>query len=592
MSIAVPGHLRVALASLCLVLAGCGGGGGSSSATAGSSGGATTATSTTAGSTGATALSAQDRAASLLDATRLAQQASFGATESLVQTIAAQGSEAWVAAQLRTSGSAYSRGGSHDVHTWTDKTSGYCDAKGPNCWRDNFSAEPLLWDFYRNALTQPDQLRQRVAFALQQILVVSDEEVSGTYGLRNYQNLLLAGALGNYGSLLRQVALSPVMGDYLNNVNNSKAAPNENFARELLQLFSLGTCTLNADGTLAGGACQPVYDNDLVRRYAFALTGWTYPAGGRSPWSCGPAGVNCRWYDGDMVPVPSLHDTTARTLLGGVSLPAGHTPSAALDGVVQSLLGHANIGPFIGRQLIQHLVTSNPSPAYVQRVAAAFNSGSFSGPTLGFGSGQRGDLAATVAAVLLDAEARTAGADGRYGKLREPALHMTGVLRALQGHTDGEALSWWWGGTLRQHVFKAPTVFSFYPPDYPLPGNASLVAPTFALHNASTALGRLNFLHYLLFWGGTDATASGVPEPLGTGVDLSGFVADAADAAKLVDRFATLALGAPLPAAQRGLVIDAVSTFDSKSDRTNWQTNRVRQAAYLVFASPHFQIQR
>lgn len=575
---------NVAGAAVVLVIAACGGGGGGgASPSATTSTPQTQAVSPAGGSTGDTTTTA-------LQATRLAHQASFGPSPALVQAITAQGPEAWIRAQFVTSGSRYSRGGGADVHQWTG-SGGYCDAKGGTCWRDNFSAEPLLWDFYRNALGQPDQLRQRVAFALSQVLVVSDLEVNGTYGLRRYHQLFLDNAFGNYGTLLKAVAKSPVMGDYLNNANNSKAAPNENFARELLQLFSLGTCLLNADGSLQGGRCQPVYDNTTVRQYAYALTGWTYPSGGATAWGCG-SGTNCRFYAGDMVPAAARHDTEARTLLNGFSLPANHGTEQALDTVIASLVSHPNMPPFIGKQLIQHLVTSNPSAGYVSRVAAAFASGQFQAPGGAIGSGTRGDLTATLAAVLLDDEARSATQAASFGKLREPVLFMTSVLRALDGVTDGESLSWWWGGVMNQHVFKPPSVFSYFPPDYPLPGNSGLQAPTFALHNASTLLGRLNYLHYLLFWNGTVAANSSVPEPLGTRVDLSGWTAKADDAAVLVDAMAVRALGAPLPTSARTKVIDAVTVYNANTDRNNWRANRVRQAAYLVFASPHYQVQR
>lgn len=574
---------RTGSAAAFLVIAACGGGGGGSSNPPATG---TTQAQTVSPGTG----NGGDTTTTTLQATRLAHQATFGSTPALVQDIVAKGPEGWVRAQLQASGSRYSRGGGADVHQWTG-AGGYCDARGGSCWRDNFSAEPLLWDFYRNALGQPDQLRQRVAFALSQILVVSDLEVSGTYGLRRYHQRLLDNAFGSYGALLKAVAKSPVMGDYLNNVNNSKTAPNENFARELLQLFSVGNCLLESDGALQGGRCQPVYDNDMVRQYAYALTGWTYPSGGAAAWSCG-SGLHCRFYDGDMVPVPSRHDTQARTLLGGVSLPANHTADQALDSVIASLVAHPNMPVFIGRQLIQHLVTSQPSAAYVGRVAAAFAAGRFQAPGGAIGSGTRGDLGATVAAVLLDDEARSAPVGPTFGKLREPVLFMTGVLRALGGVTDGEALSWWWGGVMNQHVFKPPSVFSYFPPDYPLPGGAGLKAPTFALHNASTLLGRLNYLHYLLFWNGTAAANSSVPEPLGTSVDLSSWTAQADDAAALVDAMAVRALGAPLPSAARSRVVDAVSAYNTTTDRNNWRANRVRQAAYLVFASPHYQVQR
>lgn len=526
---------------------------------------------------------------SALDATRLAQQASFGATEALVQQIAAQGVRPWLQAQFALNRSRYRSGGDAGIHQWDRQDSDFCSDKGDTCWRDYHSTQPLLWDFYRNAIGQPDQLRQRVAYALQQILVVSGHTVHSTYGLRRYHNLLLEQAFGNYRELLRRVILSPVMGDYLNQVNNHRDAPNENFARELLQLFTLGTCRLEMDGRLSGGSCRPTYDNAGVRALAYALTGWTYPAGGRSPWGCWPEGARCPFHDGDLSPVPAFHDTAARSLPGGVELAAGHSPAQALERVLDALMQHPNLAPFIGRQLIQHLVTSNPSPAYVQRVAQAFNRGRHDL----FGSGRVGDLQATVAAILLDEEARGEGRRGAsFGRLREPVLYFTGVLRALNGHSDGEALGWWWGEALRQQLFLSPSVFNFYPPDHPLPGQGERAGPPFALQGTAAAIDRFNFLHYLLFWGGTAAADSQVPQPLGTGVALEAFLADATDPARLVDRLSRLAQGEPLPTVARQAVIQAVTAIDAQVDPSDWRAHRVRQAAWLVLGSPYFQIQR
>jgi hypothetical protein len=519
------------------------------------------------------------------DAVRLADQASFGPTENLVSAIRSQGPSAWIAQQMLLRESSYTSGAGGEIHQYTGANE-FCTGRGANCWRDYYSTEPLVWDFYRNAINRPDQLRQRVAFALQQIVVVNSLDVSGNYGFRNYHNALLNEAFGNYRQVLRKVILSPVMGDFLNNANNDKDAPNENFARELLQLFSIGTCELNANGTLKGGTCTATYSNETVRSYAYALTGWTYPAGGATSYGCWPQGANCRYYGGDMVPVARYHDTARRELLNGHVVAAGQTAPQALETVLDSVMTHPNTAPFIGKQLIQHLVSSNPSPAYVARVASAFTSGSFQG----FGAGQRGDLAATVAAVLLDAEARGDSVARSGGKLREPVQMFTGVLRGLNGASDGAALSWWWGETLRQHVFMPPSVFNFYPPDYPVAGT-SLVGPTFGIHNANTALARLNFLTYLIDWGGS-AADSGVPNAIGTRVDLSAFTADAGDAGVLVDRLSMLALGQTLPSAARSEVVRATSWWTSANEPTHWRTNRVKTAAYLVYGSPHYQVQR
>jgi uncharacterized protein (DUF1800 family) len=519
------------------------------------------------------------------DAVRLADQATFGPTEALVTTIKAQGPTAWVAAQMALPATSRFQSGQGDaIHTYTG-TADFCTGRGNDCWRDWYSTSPLLWDFYRNAVGQPDQLRQRTAFALQQILqqilVVNNLDVSGTYGFRNYHNALLSGAFGNYRDLLRKVTLSPVMGDFLNNANNDKDAPNENYARELLQLFSIGTCELESDGSLKGGKCSPTYTNDTVRAYAYALTGWTYPAGGASRWGCWPKGANCQYYGGDMVKVDQYHDTKERQLLGGVKLASGHTADSALETVLDSVMNHPNTPPFIGKQLIQQLVSSNPSAAYVGRVSAAFASGKYNG----FGTGQRGDLAATVAAVLLDTEARGDTVGRSAGKLREPVLMFTGVLRALDGTTDGDAFGWWWGDTMQQHVFRAPSVFNFYPPDYPVPGT-TLVGPTFGIHNANTALNRLNFLVYLLDWNGSAATGSTVPNAVGTKVNLTAMSTDAANAGTLVDRLSMLALGRTLPVTARTEVVKAVEASGSNA------ANRVKTAAYLVFGAPQYHVQR
>ncbi len=599
---------RTFSALLLATLAACGGGGGSNSEgpqgsnlgstpAAGASAPATTAeTSATVGTTPTVTSQATTNSAGEVtwmttgEAARLAGHATFGATEAVVKEIESYGATDWIEGQMLKKSSRYTLGGDSRIHTHTSTIS-LCEQdayKGANCWRDWYSTQPLLWDFYRNAMTQPDQLRQRVAYALSQIVVISALEVSGTYGWRNYHNSLLDNAFGNYRTVLKKATLSPLMGDFLNNVNNDKAAPNENYARELLQLFSIGTCELNMDGSLKGGKCIPTYDNVMVRNYAYALTGWTYPAGGQNAWNlCLPQGANCRYYGGDMVGIQKYHDITQRSLLSGVTVPASSTPDSALEKVLDSVMNHPNIAPFVGRQLIQRLVMSNPSPAYTQRVAQAFAAGKFQN----FGTGQRGDLAATVAAVLLDPEALSMTPAASGGKLREPVLMFTGLLRLLGGYTDGEPFAWWWGETLQQHVFRPPSVFNYYPPDYPVAGT-SLRGPEFGIHNASTHISRLNFLNYVLWWGGS-APVDTVPGATGTKLSsLAVWEADSDNVPKLVDRMSVIATGRTLPAGTRESVIKAVEAFTPTNSPTHYKTSRVKQAAWLVFASPQYQIQR
>ncbi len=528
-----------------------------------------------------------------LDAVRLAQQATFGPTEALMQEIGAQGAPAWVAAQMALDVSRYTSGRGDAIHRNRTGTE-FCTLPARadvNCWRDWYSTDPLLWDFYRNAVGQPDQLRQRVAFALQQIVVVSSLEVQGTYGFREYHNNLLAGAFGNYRDVLRKVILSPVMGEFLDHVNNDKLLPNENFARELLQLFSVGTCGLTKGGKLTGGVCKPTYDNQRVREYAYALTGWTYPVGGATPWGCWPEGANCQYMSGEMTAAPALRNSAARKLLGGQAVPAGATAPQALEVVLDSLMGHPNMAPFISYRLIQHLVGSNPSPGYVRRVATAFEAGSYQSAGRTFGTARRGDLAATVAAILLDTEARSSEWSApRTGYLREPALLFTGVLRALNGQTDGSPLGWWWGETLRQHVFRPPSVFNFYATDYPVPGT-DLVAPQFGIHNANAALERLNYLTYLIDWGGSTRDTT-IPGSVDTRIDLQPFDSLASTPEVLVDNLSLLALGRVLPVAARAKVLEAVQWWTQASSGNEWRRQRVKAAAFLVFASPDYQVQR
>lgn len=531
---------------------------------------------------------------SLLGAVTLANHATFGPTEKLIDEIRAKGRVAWIEDQLKLESSKYTSGGTKDLHV--NVVAGqYCDkyAKAwPTCWRDMQTNQPLVWDFYRNATTQPDQLRQRIAYTLSQILVISVREINATYGLKAYNNMLLDVSLTDWRTILRAAITSPVMGEYLNNVNNDKTAPNENFARELLQLFSLGVCELNNDGTLKGGNCQPTYDNAIVRRYARALTGWTYPAGGSNKNStCWPKGANCKMLEGVMVPVQAFHDTTEATLLSNVLLPANTTPSQALEFVLDSIMNHPNLAPFVAKQFIQHLTTSNPSPRYIDRVANAFKSGKYqvsdSIRSTTFGSGKRGDMAAMVAAILLDREIWEK--TDSSGKLREPALLMTGIIRALNGTTDGEPMGWWWGEYTNQHLFRSPSVFNFYQPDFPLQGT-QLTAPTFGIHNASTALQRLNFITYLVDWNGS-APKSDIPGATGTYISYDRLLADAADAEKLVDRLSLLVLGDKLPKASRNAVLEAVTYWNQKKD-VNWKMRRVQAAAFLIFSSPNYQIIR
>lgn len=518
------------------------------------------------------------------DARRLAEQAAFGPTPELVAEISAQGS-GWIDAQLRTPATGYA-----PIAPVTHNSSVLCPPTAPStCYRDNYTAFPLQNAFFRNALTGKDQLRQRVALAYSQIFVVSSVQIGPTYALRNYQQMLLEDAFVNFRQLLGDVTLSPVMGDYLDMVNNNKGnpakgiSPNENYAREVMQLFSIGPNLLHPDGSLVLSNQLPVpaYTQDTVEGYASLFTGWTYPT------STGSASAAkddyTRYYVGPMAPVASEHDEGTKLLLGGAVQAAGQSPAADLAAGLDSLYHHPNVGPFLGKQLIQFLVTSNPSPAYVARVAAVFNDD---------GRGTRGNMGAVVKAILLDPEARGGAVlDPAFGKLREPAVDVVAVLRALGARSDGvypnEVTR-----ALGQPVFSPQTVFSFYSPHYPLPGSATLVAPQFGILNTTSALARLNFVNAVAF------AKNGVvakPDPsvagaTGTTVALPQALAQAPTSADLVALLNTNLLHGSLPAGEANLITAATNAVSGSA--ATLPVDRAHTALYLVLASPRYQVTR
>jgi uncharacterized protein (DUF1800 family) len=555
--------------------------------------------------------------ANATDAVRFLHKASFGPTEAESDAVKKTGPRKWLVAQFAQPASLYAEGGNDAIDKWQDKNISFCDGGGyatrteytkQNCWAEWYSADPLKREFFKQATANADQLRQRVAFALSQILVISNNDVDGTYGLRDYYNTLRANAFGNYRTVLEKVTLHPMMGDYLGMVNNNKLEPNENYARELLQLFSIGTCKLNPDGSMESGKCISTYENNTVREYAYALTGWTFPVGGYNPY-CANGKCNdwrnARYRAGQMLAVEKEHDNQARTLLSTVSVPATRTAQKSLDLVLDSLMNHPNVGPFVGKQLIQFFVTSNPSSAYVKRVADAFNAGKYSDASGTIGGGQRGDLQATISAVLLDDEALATTTANDFGKLREPVLYMTGAIRALAGRTDGQPLgNYWWGANLGQPVFNSPTVFNFYPPDFPLPGAADKLAPQFGIENSNTTLGRINFANDLIFWWYNKGTGLAVdpkvPDAIGTRVDYAQWESLADKPADVVNRLDLLLTGGTTGQAQRDAVVAAMNTWTSADDSwltsastlSNFKRERVKTAAYLLLASPNYQVQR
>ena len=507
------------------------------------------------------------------DAVRLAEQATFGPNDALVAHVLAVGTGAFLDEQLAASGSRYSS----SKYVPAGQQATYCPTDpDPTCGRDYYTLFQLQNDFYRNALTNDDQLRQRVAFALSQIFVTSGLDINEAYGMATYQQILLDNAFANYETLMTRVTLSSVMGDYLNMVNNDKPVqgtnPNENYARELLQLFSIGLWEQKVDGTYlldANGQPVPTYDQSTVEGFAHVFTGWTYPLlPGTQQHSHNPKN-----FLGDMVGVAANHDTGAKSLLYGTVEPAGLPMDTDLANAIHNVFLNPNIGPFVSRQLIQKLVTGDPSPQFVARIAGVFNNN---------GSGVRGDLKAVVRAILADPEARgSVKLDPAYGKMHEPALYVAAAARALNAKSDGV----YFGpaaSALGQNLFYSPSVFNYYPPDYTVP-DTSLVAPEFALMNASTYINRANVANTLAF--GTIAPLATYPGAIGTQPDWTALSAVASDAGALADKLNALLMHGAMSATMRSGLVAAV---DAVPDALT----RAKTAYYLVITSSEYQVER
>jgi uncharacterized protein (DUF1800 family) len=367
--------------------------------------------------------------ASSADTVRLLEQATFGPTQAEVARVQSMGFRAFLNEQFAAPVSSYP---TLPLQPLDDNVGCPDVPQQPSvrivCLRDNYSMVPLQRRFFINSLYGPDQLRQRMTFALHQILVVSGRDVTQPSWMAPYLQTLDRNAFGNYRQLLSEISLNPAMGKYLNMEGNSKTNPNENYAREILQLFSVGQDLLNLDGTPrlnAQGETLPTYDQATITNFARLFTGWTYAA------QPTPGIVN---FLDPMVPSnnANIHDTDQKTLLNGVVLPPGLTTAQDLSAGLDNIFNHPNVAPYLSVRLIRSLVMSNPSPGYVERVAVAFNNNCSGFYPDNPCSGERGDLRAVVRAILLDPEARgDAKADPNYGKLREPALFMTGTCAPL-----------------------------------------------------------------------------------------------------------------------------------------------------------------
>ncbi len=564
----VSSHKLATLATTALVLAvclaGCGGGGSNPIASLFGASSSSTPAPTSA------------------EAARFLAQATFGATSSDITALTNSTYSAWIDQQ----------------ETMTQATThlAHMDARLPELQAVNASATLSANQFYESfwpqGATAPDQLRQRVAFALSEIFVTSfNAGNEDPRGMAAYYDLLEADAFGNFRTLLNDVTYSPAMGLYLTYLGNQKENatgqnPDQNYAREVMQLMTIGLYKLNTDGTQQTdlqGNPEPTYSITDVIGLSKVFTGLSY-------YNATP--TNTTFYGGNkdpqaftkpMIAYNNYHSISAKSFLG-TTIAASTTADTSGDvkTALDALFNHPNVGPFISRQLIQHLVTSNPSPAYVQRVATVFNDN---------GSGVRGDLGAVVKAILLDSEARTASSGADYGKIREPVVRLANWMRSFGvASASGNWLMTSTAGqtSLYEAPLTSPSVFNFFRPGY-VPSNTALgakglEAPEFQITDEVTTAAYVNLMQ--------SALTNGV----GTSGDINSTypeeVALANTPQSLVDHI-NLLLGAQLSAQTETNIVSAVSTITVPATSSGTaELNRVRLAILMVMAAPEYLTQR
>ena len=485
-------------------------------------------------------------------ARRFLQQAAFGPTPSDAAHVQAIGFQAWLNEQFAMA-----------------PVSNYSSLA-------NTSQGGMPTVFLANAVTNPDQLRQKVAFALSQIFVTSLTKIIWNDVMIPYQEMLLGDAFSNYKTILTDVTLSPGMGYYLDMANNEKANPalgtvaNENYAREIMQLMSIGTKVLNPDGTWpvdSSGLPIPTYTQSDVTAMARIFTGWTYASS-----SAGAAPIFGAYINpsAPMVPFGSQHDTTAKQVMTYYA-PPGLSAQDDLNGVIGYLATHPNTAPFISKQLIEHLVKSNPSAQYVLRVATAFTQ-------------SNGDMPTVITAILLDPEARANDEGGNDqptdGHLQEPALLIPAVVRAFGGQMTTAN---WYGSTamtMGQDIFNPASVFNYYSPGYVVGGTGGLLGPEFQLDNPNAAILRENFVANL-----TNSYSSPVlTYGPGTTIDLTPFLALASNPTALVNAVDLTLTEGVMPQGLKTIIVNCV-TADQ-----NGTLHQVETAVYLTLISNYYNV--
>jgi uncharacterized protein (DUF1800 family) len=530
------------------------------------------------------------------DRMRFLEQAGFGGNQMLDQRVRRIGVRSYLAEQFEqpypSVGNAYPDIPLKSTNT-EDVALGCGPAPNPRtpvynaCIRDHYSMYPVQKWFFTDALYGESQLRHKAAWSLSQIWVIS-----GSGGVTQqsswmiaYHKILSQHAFGNYRNLMKDMTLNPGMGNYLDMVRSTKNNPNENYPREILQLFTIGLFMLNQDGTLMldnDGDPIPTYDQTTVDNFTKVFTGWGFCTTG-----CPNSAPSILNYKDPMILNQANHNVTTKTLLSypnavNQNIAANLNGNVELDLALDNIFNHPNVGPFVSKLLIQQMVTSDPTPAYVSRVSAKFNDN---------GAGVRGDMKTVIRAILLDPEARgDVKTDPNFGKLREPVSFATNILRALNvknvaltGPSDGVVTNYTNG--IGQNPFNSPTVFNYYPPDFVVPGT-SLLGPEFGILTTGTAVGRANVVNTMTF--GQIAVAEN--SPAGTKIDITDLqaLATADPTGNLVlDALNQRMLHNTMSPQMRATILPAFTAVAANNPLA-----RAQAAVYLVASSSQFQVQR
>ncbi|SHN43909.1 Uncharacterized conserved protein, DUF1800 family [Duganella sacchari] len=579
------GNVKLALATASLItLAACGGSNPDAVAPDAASSG-TTASRMIMG--GATTAATADVSITPAQASRFLAQASFGPTEKSIAEVAAMGQDAWITAQFAKP---------RVSHLTT--LNGLAGTIGGAA---NLTPNNFLESFWKQAISGDDQLRQRVTYALSQIFVISTQQdaiYTFPRGVANYYDLLAKNAFGNFRDLLQDVATNPMMGLYLSHLRNEKESatrmPDENFAREIMQLMTIGLYELQQDGVmkLANGKPIETYTHDDVMGLAKVFTGWCWNGADKS---------EARYYGTlrdpfrETMPMQvyaQFHSTSEKRFLGR-TIGAGSNAADDMKIALDTLFNHRNVGPFIARRLIERLVTSNPSPSYVSRVAMAFNNN---------GQGVRGDMQAVIRAILMAPEARWGNVPGLTAspKVREPVIRLANWMRAfnvtsktgrfLMFNTDNPVVY------LAQTPMNSPSVFNFYRPGYVPPNSdlalKNLTAPELQIASEPSVIGYVNFMRYVVTWG--TGGASGMPDIV---PDYSAERALAYQPEALVDRIKLLVLNGNMSTTLRNQILSALKSIsepnpNNAADVAVFRDSRVSLAIFLAMVSPEYIVQK